>query len=581
MASSVLSGSAQQLSDGFGTVPARGMLDTGQVRRPMTTTKFETLAADPGSLRHPAARVSQPAIMAGGRRANALQAYAALADQVPDFEPHASMQSRAESIASSLRYTRTWSIQEALDQHSTLCRQKELLAKAGANRVHLRRTQLQFAKLEVEEFYERAHMLAPAAAADAKQTQAAADQLQRLTQDLTIALQLRRADEAAVLKQLSIAEAEILKSREEMKVMRETIDDKSLVAVPDNGSVPLESSDAPRKHFYCTNCKVGGHGKRFSEYLLKRPDWRVYPYQKWFEDDKKNEYFCPLGKRLVDFADETHFSRLAMYIKGRVWLEDKTKMWELVPDLMPETYCIVDRTWRDGRVPPQDAEDLPWFVKEADRNWGTSVNVCQKASECMDLAKPGATYVVQQHIRDPLCMDDGRKCHIKFYVLLMCLEDGMTWRVYTFEDGYLSISPNKWSPHDISKETQVTIIRTERVASWRHWTDVYPKCKAGVAEVVRRSVAQGKLEGRMAKRQFEILSSDFIVDTHGNVWLFEFNMSPVLKDPQESPEVHDADMITAALDIVLPWEHGSHGKWDLAGEFIGEPPKPKAEEKAA
>jgi len=188
----------------------------------------------------------------------------------------------------------------------------------------------------------------------------------------------------------------------------------------------------------------------------------VYPQQKWFEDEKRNEYHCPLGKRLVDFADESHFSRLAMYIKGRVWLEDKTKMWQLVPHLMPDTFVITDCKWVDDKKPPPDDECgvLPWFVKEADRNWGTSVQTCAKASQCMTLARPGATYVVQQHIKNPLCMDDGRKVHIKFYVLLVGMEDGKTWKLYTFKDGYLSISPNKWSPQDLSKETQITIIRT-------------------------------------------------------------------------------------------------------------------------
>merc|ERR1740129_1470833 len=139
----------------------------------------------------------------------------------------------------------------------------------------------------------------------------------------------------------------------------------------------------------------------------------------------------------------------------------------------------------------------------------------------------------------------------------MCLEDGKTWRLYTFKDGYLSISPHRWSPDDLSKETQVTIIRTEHIKSWEPWERVYPKCKAGVAEVIRRGVEKGKLEGRLGKRQFEILSADFIVDTHDEVWLFEFNMSPVLKDKKESPKVHDADMITPALDIVVPWEEGT------------------------
>ena len=36
------------------------------------------------------------------------------------------------------------------------------------------------------------------------------------------------------------------------------------------------------------------------------------------------------------------------------------------------------------------------------------------------------------------------------------------------------------------------------------------------------------------------------------VFLLEFNMSPVLKDPKDSPETNDGAMIEAALGIVFP-----------------------------
>merc|ERR1712070_843494 len=365
--------------------------------------------------------------------------------------------------------------------------------------------------------------------------------------------------------------------------MKEVIDDKSLTIATDETQpapkVPVDENSVPLKqrYRYCTNCKVGGHGQRFCEYLLERPDWRVYPHQKWFEDEKQNEYHCPLGKKLVDFADESHFSRIAMYLKGRAWLEEKTKVLELGGGLIPETYIIEKGQWKN-KTPPPDSElsNLPWFVKEADRNWGTSVHVCSKPSECMGLVKPDSVYVVQQHIKDPLCMPDGRKCHIKFYVLLIGMEDGVRWHLYTFKDGYLSISPNAWSPEDISKETQVTIIRSERIKDWEAWTDAYPKCKAAVGQVVNRAVSLGKLEGRLHKKQFEILSADFIVDTNRDVWLFEFNMSPVLKDPQDAPKVNDADMIRGALHIVSPTEGGSDGQWDFVNEYKGTAPQPKA-----
>merc|ERR1712167_242261 len=108
---------------------------------------------------------------------------------------------------------------------------------------------------------------------------------------------------------------------------------------------------------------------------------------------------------------------------------------------MPPTFVIADCKWV-GEVPVDKPSDplLPWFVKETDRNWGTSVQCCQHASECMALTEPGATYVVQQHIANPL-LYDGRKCHIKFYNLLIGHEDGQTWDLYCFKDGYLCISP--------------------------------------------------------------------------------------------------------------------------------------------
>jgi len=428
----------------------------------------------------------------------------------------------------------------------------------------------------VQDALEIGKSLSPADASDAQRVLLAASRVRSAVRELRLAIRLRQMEQGIVDQTIAVADQEIEKSRMEMTSMKEVIDDKSLSVATEDHVQTLVDDGSKQKHNYCTNCKVGGHGQRFCEYFLERSSWKVYPNQKWFEDEKGNEYHCPLGKKLVDFADESHFSRVAMYLKGRAWLEEKTKVLELAPGLIPETFIIENGKWK-GREPPQDHEvdKLPWFVKEADRNWGTSVHCCLRPSECLGLAKSDSVYVVQQHIKDPL-LYDGRKCHIKFYVLLMSYPDGIKWHLYTFKEGYLSISPTKWSADDISKETQVTIIRSERIGDWTPWPTVYPKCKAVVAQVMERAVREGKLEGRLGKKQFEILSADFIVNNSGDVWLFEFNMSPVLKDPQDSPKVNDADMIRGALSIVVPWEKGDPGLWDFAGEFHGAAPLPSA-----
>jgi hypothetical protein len=309
---------------------------------------------------------------------------------------------------------------------------------------------------------------------------------------------------------------------------------------------------------------------------LKRPNWRVYPSEKWFEDKSGQTSFCPLGRRGVDFTDETYFSRIAMHIKGRIWLEDKRKLYEFVPELMPDTYVIMDQRWVGDPPPPQPAgaPPMPWFVKETDRNFGTSVVCCSCPEECIGLTTANATYVVQKHIPDPLLYYNGEKCHIKFYNLLVGHADGVTWSLYTYKDGYLSISPKAWDPEALDKETQVTIIRTQRINDWPHWPTVYPKCKRSVQEVIQRAVDQGKLEGR-DKIQFEIISADFIVCSDMTCYLLEFNTGPVLKDPEDSPDVHDAGMIEGALHIVEPWEQGTEDQWDFVFSCKGRPPKPE------
>lgn len=46
-------------------------------------------------------------------------------------------------------------------------------------------------------------------------------------------------------------------------------------------------------------------------------------------------------------------------------------------------------------------------------------------------------------------MTAGSTIFSRFYNLLVGLDDGVTWRLYTYRDGYLSISPKAWSPDDL------------------------------------------------------------------------------------------------------------------------------------
>jgi hypothetical protein len=479
----------------------------------------------------------------------------------------------------STKFSRSWGIEEALEQHKNLMRQHEVQSSIGDSHLQVRKLQVDIARHTAQEASRCMQELTVSSSPDVVKahTLNASEAVRTLEQSLHM-LEIQKAQAAA--KEV-IMEKEIGKSNQDMIALREAIDDVAsgggprIVGLPESDSKPQKE----RNYFYCADCKVGGHGNRFCQYLLKRPNWRVYPTEKWFEDNQGQVSYCPLGRLGVDFADESYFSRIVMHIKGRIWLEDKRKLYEFVPDLMPPTYVIVDSKWVGSPPPPEGpgVELMPWFVKETDRNWGTSVQCCQRPEECMGLVKPTGTYVVQRHIPKPLLYDNDEKCHIKFYNLLVGEADGVTWKLFTYKDGYLSISPKPWSATDLSKETQVTIIRTKRINDWPYWARVYPKCQQGVKTVVERAVEQGKLEGR-PKIQFEIISADFIVTADEDVYLLEFNTGPVLKDPEDSPDVHDAGMINGALHIVEPWEDGTPDEWDLVCTCKGAPLAPSKQD---
>lgn len=494
---------------------------------------------------------------------DALRRCSALLAQLPPME-------------GSIKYRRAWSIEESLEQYQCLMRQHEQQTSIGQNHAAARKTQIQFLQLVAEDLGVSVKQAINGGSVNGGLS-SHIERLGAATRNVSLALRQLADEEQQAAEKGQRMEAEILKCNREMVVLKEAIDDVSkgggptVVGLP--AAAPLEV-DGERKYFYCSDCHVGGHGQRFCNYLLQRPNWRVYPSEKWFEDKGGQISFCPLGRHGVDFTDETYFSTISMHIKGRIWLEDKRKLYEFVPDLMPLTFVISDQKWI-GPTPPDDelgAPPMPWFVKGTDRNFGTSVFLCAHPQDCMGLAKANEVYVVQKHIANPLLYDNGEKCHIKFYNLLIGMEDGITWHLYTYRDGYLCIAPKKWSPEDLSKEGQVTIVRTKRIMSWPYWETVYAKCQQCIKSVIERAAAQGKLEGRN-KRQFEIISADFVATENLDVFLLEFNTGPVLKDPDDSPDVHDAGMVGGALHIVHPWEGGDNDLWDFVVECKGQPPK--------
>lgn len=349
----------------------------------------------------------------------------------------------------------------------------------------------------------------------------------------------------------------------------------------------LSGGDGTGPALLACDCGRKGHGTKFMQLLMKRGDWKMYPTQVWYEDFIQGEFYCPMFRKIVDFCDEPEFSKVSMYLAGREFLDEKDKVISIAEKFMPKTYCVQNGKFI-GELPPSDTEDgatdAPWFVKEADKNLGgDAISIVSKPSEILDIIDENQRYVIQQHIRRPLLTDDGHKAHLKFYVLLIGESDGLSWGLYTYLGALLSISPRPWTSTDLSHDTQITIHRhpepPSEVKGWgQHWTDVYTKCKTGTTEVIKKAIKEGKLKGRH-KKQFEVFSVDWMPDELGNIWMFEFNMSPAIAQPEyDDPSVrddrrnflmqHDEMMLQEALSIVFPCdEEVAPGQWELAAKI--------------
>ena len=103
---------------------------------------------------------------------------------------------------------------------------------------------------------------------------------------------------------------------------------------------------------YCCDCGRGGHGPMYMYHLLERPECQIYPRQQWYIDFMAT-YFCPLGKRVIQFCDEPQFSDVSMYVKGREWLDEKEKLVQIAGEYMPKTFLSRRCQWA-GEEPISD-----------------------------------------------------------------------------------------------------------------------------------------------------------------------------------------------------------------------------------
>ena len=55
------------------------------------------------------------------------------------------------------------------------------------------------------------------------------------------------------------------------------------------------------------------------------------------------QYYCPLGKQIIELCDEPQFSiQTRFFVLGRQFIDEKDLLHDIVPELMPLTFHTLD-----------------------------------------------------------------------------------------------------------------------------------------------------------------------------------------------------------------------------------------------
>jgi len=322
------------------------------------------------------------------------------------------------------------------------------------------------------------------------------------------------------------------------------------------------SSPLPAVRYVC-DCGRGGHLSLFLPYLLRDHGYCLWPRQPWYKElslTSNKEYYCPLGRRIVDLCDEPQFgSGTRFFLAGRQHLDEKDLLHSLVPEMMPPTFATVEEA-RVYAAKQQDAsQKLVWFLKKVNQNGGRAITITNEVP-----AGPlESDDQLQVHIPRPLLYHENHerqgkfKCHVKTYQYLACnrssiTEGSVVWQLYMHDLFYLATAYAPWCPSDLSDDAQITTMRTHRLYpdnEWRVKWNLTDRVRANMTTVIQRAVAQGKLQEQhstappqstidtASAMQFEVNSADWMLDEDGRIYLIEINGIPVLYDAGESQEL--------------------------------------------
>lgn len=322
---------------------------------------------------------------------------------------------------------------------------------------------------------------------------------------------------------------------------------------------------------YVCDCDRGGHLSLFMFYLIRDYEYVKWPRQPWFQDITKQgkQYWCPLGKHVVDLCDEPQFGcSTRFFLSGREWLDEKDLLYNLVPELMPPTFHNLEdaQKYSNDIMNSIDYRPLIWFLKKVNQNGGRAVNACHELPT--QPLEPDEQ--IQIHIPRPLLFQkmaaiDGKeilndhKCHVKTYQWIGFTKDDTTnaisCQLYMHDLYYLATASKPFDPSDLSDEVQITTMRTHRLYNdhpWRVQWDITQKCRTRMKCLLQRAIEQGKLkytslasqeeqqpqtiasanQNSKSALQFEINSADWMLDEDGNIYLIECNGIPVLYVPE-------------------------------------------------
>jgi len=295
--------------------------------------------------------------------------------------------------------------------------------------------------------------------------------------------------------------------------------------------------------------------KILMKYLCTKKNWFWFPAEPLREGMGQS-----FKSTVVHLSDDPNFSFSVPIIYPRYLLEDKLKICEIAPSLVPQPCFICRGKWTPEPSDDGVSPDRVWFLKDSIHNHGEGVFVFHTLEQALAAAKPHVRYVLQPHIADPL-LYEGRKFNLRVYLAIVWHKNELSsthpsgFSFYIYKNGWLCVSDRAWKTCNVSSSVQVSHGRSHPWQKWEKYDESFTKVQDALRVLCENLGSYLRTPPQKhAINCWEVFGVDFLFDKDLKPFLLECNSGPACQDSQRF-------MMACLWRIICQTKRKSACKW--------------------